>query len=68
MGAKQISGPDLKLSTDTLDIEANQTTMTKQCIDGQIVIPITLECRTRDISFLVVPTMEGTKCMGLYPM
>lgn len=23
--------------------------MTKHCIDGQIVIPITLECRTRDI-------------------
>lgn len=39
--------------------------MTKHCVDGQIVIPITLECRTRDVSFLVAPTMEETKYTGL---
>lgn len=39
--------------------------MTKHCIDGQIVVPITLEGRTRDISVLVVPTLKQGLILGI---
>lgn len=37
----------------------------KHCIEGRVVLPVTLEGRTRDIEVFVVPTLRHTLILGI---